>query len=131
VVGVGREALGDFAARLLELFAKRKEPRDKVAASFAMLVRRALKAEPYIDDDRLEAVVDQVALEWGMDIKTFKALVKNLAALARGKLVTKEELSRELAQHVKRRELEKIEETIRQLVESKMADAEDREGDPL
>jgi len=82
-VEAGGEALGDFAARLLELFAGRREPRDKVAAGFAKLVRRALEAEPYIDDDRYEAVVDQVALEWGMDVKTFKALVKNLAALAR------------------------------------------------
>jgi len=126
VVGVGREVLEDFAARLLELFAGRREPRDKVAAGFAKLVRRALEAEPYINDDRLEAVVDQVALEWGMDVETFKALVRSLAALARGELVTKEELSRELAQHVKRGELEKIEETIRQLVESKLAEIEKR-----
>jgi hypothetical protein len=125
-VGVGRRQLEDFAARLLELFAGRREPRDKVAAGFAKLVRRALEAEPYINDDRYEAVVDQVALEWGMDVKTFKALVRSLAALARGELVTKEELSRELAQHVKRGELEKIEEAIRQLVESKMAEIEKR-----
>jgi KaiC/GvpD/RAD55 family RecA-like ATPase len=125
-VGVGRKQLEDFATRLLELFAKRKEPRDKVAAGFAKLVRRALKAEPYIDDDHLEAVVDQVALEWGMDVKTFKALVRSLAALARGELVTKEELSRELAQHVKRGELKKIEEAIRQLVESRLAEIEKR-----
>ena len=125
-VGAGGEALGDFAARLLELFAGRREPRDRVAAGFAKLVRRALEAEPYIDDDRLEAVVDQVALEWGMDVETFRSLVRSLAALARGELVTKEELSRELAQHVKRGELEKIEETIRQLVESKMAEIEKR-----
>jgi hypothetical protein len=61
-----------------------------------------------------------------MDVETFKALVRSLAALARGELVTKEELSRELAQYVKRGELEKIEETIRQLVESKLAEIEKR-----
>jgi len=125
-VGVGRRQLEDLAARLLELFARGREPRDKVAAGFAKLVRRALEAEPYINDDRYEAVVDQVALEWGMDVETFKALVRSLAALARGELVTKEELSRELAQHVKRGELEKIEEAIRQLVESKLAEIEKR-----
>ena len=81
-VGVGKEALEDFAARLLELFAGRREPQDEVVAGFAKLVRRVLEAEPYIDDDRYEAVVDQVALEWGIDVKTFKALVINLAALA-------------------------------------------------
>ncbi|PLC67017.1 hypothetical protein B7L68_01325 [Thermoproteus sp. CP80] len=124
--GVGREELAGFAARLLELLAGRRKPRDKVVAGFAGLVRRALDAEPYVDDDRYEAVVDQVALEWGMDVAAFKALVGSLAALARGELVTKEELSRELAQHVKGGELEKIEEAIRQLVEGKLAEIEKR-----
>ncbi len=109
-VGAGREALGDFAARLLELFVGKREPRDKVAAGFAKLVRRAFEAEPYIDDDRLEAVVDQVALEWGMDVKTFKALVKNLAALAKDKAA--------------RQDLERLEEVVRREVENKLAEVE-------
>jgi len=110
-VEAGGEALGDFAARLLELFAGGREPRDKVAAGFAMLVRRALEAEPYIDDDRLEAVVDQVALEWGMDIKTFKALVKNLAALVKDKAAG--------------RDLERLEEVVRREVEGVFKRVED------
>jgi translation initiation factor 2 alpha subunit (eIF-2alpha) len=109
-VEAGGEALGDFAVRLLELFAGGREPRDKVAASFAKLVRRALEAEPYIDDDRLEAVVDQVALEWGIDVKTFKALVKNLAALAKDKAA--------------RQDLERLEEVVRREVENKLAEVE-------
>jgi hypothetical protein len=111
-VGVGKMQLEGFAARLLELFAGRREPRDKVAASFAKLVRRALEAEPYIDDDRLEAVVDQVALEWGMDVKTFKALVKSLAALAKDKAA--------------RQDLERLEEVVRREVENKLAEVEKR-----
>ena len=111
-VGVGRKQLEDFAARLLELFAKRKEPRDKVAASFAKLVRRVLEAEPYIDDDRLEAVVDQVALEWGIDVKTFKALVKNLAALSKDRAAGLD--------------LEKLEEAVKQVVENRLAEVEKR-----
>jgi len=111
-VGVGRKQLEDFAARLLELFAKRKEPRDKVAASFAKLVRRILEAEPYIDDDRLEAVVDQVALEWGIDVKTFKALVKNLAALSKDRAAGLD--------------LEKLEEAVKQVVENRLAEVEKR-----
>jgi len=110
-VEVGREALGDFAARLLELFAKRKEPRDKVAAGFAKLVRRALEAEPYVDDDRYEAVVDQVALEWGIDVKTFKALVKNLAALSKDRAAG--------------RDLERLEEVVRREVEGVFKKVED------
>ncbi|MFZ8841202.1 MAG: hypothetical protein ACO2PM_20235 [Pyrobaculum sp.] len=115
-VETGREALGDFAARLLELFAGGREPRDKVAAGFAKLVRRALEAEPYIDDDRLEAVVDQVALEWGMDVKTFKALVKNLAALGRDRAAG---LDLERLEEVVRREVEgvfkKVEDALREV----------------
>jgi hypothetical protein len=110
-VGAGVEALGDFAARLLELFAGGREPRDRVAAGFAKLVRRALEAEPYIDDDRLEAVVDQVALEWGMDVKTFKALVKNLAALGKDRAAG--------------RDLERLEEVVRQEVEGVFKKVED------
>jgi KaiC/GvpD/RAD55 family RecA-like ATPase len=115
-VGAGVEALGDFAARLLELFAGRREPRDRVAAGFAKLVRRALEAEPYIDDDRLEAVVDQVALEWGMDVKTFKALVKNLAALGKDRAAG---LDLERLEEVVRREVEgvfkKVEDALREV----------------
>ncbi|MFZ8808923.1 MAG: hypothetical protein ACO2PN_12590, partial [Pyrobaculum sp.] len=115
-VGVGRRQLEDFAARLLELFAGRREPRDKVAAGLAKLVKRALEAEPYIDDDRLEAVVDQVALEWGMDVKTFKALVKNLAALGKDKAAG---LDLERLEEVVRREVEgvfkKVEDALREV----------------
>jgi hypothetical protein len=115
-VEAGGEALGDFAARLLELFAGGREPRDKVAAGFAMLVRRALEAELYIDDDRLEAVVDQVALEWGIDVKTFKALVKNLAALAKDRAAG---LDLERLEEVVRREVEgvfkKVEDALREV----------------
>jgi len=115
-VEAGGEALGDFAARLLELFAGRREPRDKVAAGFAKLVRRALEAEPYIDDDRYEAVVDQVALEWGIDVKTFKALVKNLAALAKDKAAG---LDLERLEEVVKREVEgvfkKVEDALREV----------------
>jgi len=115
-VETGREALRDFAARLLELFAGGREPRDEVAAGFAKLVRRALEAEPYIDDDRLEAVVDQVALEWGMDVKTFKALVKNLAALGRDRAAG---LDLERLEEAVRREVEgvfkKVEDALREV----------------
>jgi len=115
-VGAGVEALGDFAARLLELFAGGREPRDRVAAGFAKLVRRALEAELYIDDDRLEAVIDQVALEWGMDVKTLKALVKNLAALGRDRaagldLVRLEEVVRREVEGV----FKKVEDALREV----------------
>ncbi len=110
--GVGREELAGFAARLLELLAGRREPRDKVVAGFAGLVRRALEAEPYVDDDRYEALVDQVALEWGMDVEAFKALVGSLAALAKGRLATGQDL-------------EGLEEAIRREVEGRFREVED------
>jgi len=110
--GVGREELAGFAARFLELLAGRREPRDKVAAGFAGLVRRALDAEHYIDDGRYEALVDQVALEWGMDVEAFKALVGSLAALAKGRLATGQDL-------------ERLEEAIRREVEGRFREVED------
>ncbi|MCC6021162.1 MAG: hypothetical protein LM577_07350, partial [Thermoproteaceae archaeon] len=118
-----RGSIKDFIKRLLEGWLGRRD-RDKVAAGFARLAIGAVRAEPYIDDERFEALVDQVAFEWGVDVQTFKALVKNLAAMARGELVTKEELGRQLAQYVKRGELEKVEEAIRREVENKLTEVE-------
>jgi len=54
------------------------------------LFASALKALRYVDDERVEARVDEIAAKWGLTREGFKALLQLLA----GKIVTREELER-------------------------------------
>jgi len=117
---VPAEGAEEFASRLLEGWT-RPEARNIVAAGLARLVISARKATSYLHREELETVVDQVALEWGMDDATFKVFVKNLAKLASGEVVTREEL---------RKELEKLgskefEEQLKQLIEKRLSEIEE------
>jgi hypothetical protein len=93
------ERVEGLASRIVEGWA-RPQARDQVAKGFAKLASAAKEASRYLDggwlEDALEAVWDQVALEWGMGVQEFKALVRSLAALARGELATRDDLRREL-----------------------------------
>ena len=89
--------------------------RDKVAAGIAELLRRAERAAEVLKDaevaDILEAFLDQLALEWGMDAESFTAFVENLALLKRRRIAAEDDLERfkkELAERLKEvyRELE-------------------------
>jgi hypothetical protein len=89
--------------------------RDEVAAGIAELLRRAERAAEVLEDgevaDVLEAFVDQLALEWGMDAESFTVFVENLARLKSGRIATEDDLERfkkELAERLKEvyRELE-------------------------
>jgi len=86
-----------------------------VAAGVAELLRRAERAAEVLKDvevaDVLEAFLDQLALEWGMDAESFTDFVENLARLKRGRIATEDDLERlrrELAEGLKEvyRELE-------------------------
>jgi len=72
--------------------------RDKVAAGVAELLRRAEKAAEVLKDgevtDVLEAFLDQLALEWGMDDESFTAFVENLALLKRRRIAAGDDLER-------------------------------------
>jgi len=93
----------------------RDKVRDKVAAGVAELLRRAERAAEVLKDDEaadvLEAFVDQLALEWGMDAESFTVFVENLARLKRRRIAAEDDLERlkkELAERLKEvyRELE-------------------------
>jgi len=86
----------------------RDKVRDKVAAGIAELLRRAERAAEVLKDvevaDILEAFVDQLALEWGMDTESFIAFVENLARLKRRRIAAEDDLERlkkELAERLK------------------------------
>jgi hypothetical protein len=84
-----------LASRIIEGWSG-PEARDKIAKGLAKLAVAAKEAAPHLDREELEAVVDQVALEWGMDAPTFKTFVRNLAKMASGELVTEDELRRSI-----------------------------------
>jgi len=117
---VPAEGAEEFASRLLEGWT-RPEARNIVAAGLARLVISARKATSYLHREELETVVDQVALEWGMDDATFKVFVKNLAKLASGEVVTREELRKELEKLMGK----ELEERLKQLIEKRLSEIEE------
>jgi len=128
--GLAAEGLGRLAERLaeetgLEFIERladsvlegwgRDGVRDEVAAGVAELLKKAEKAAEVLKDgevaDVLEAFLDQLALEWGMDAESFTTFVENLALLKRRRIATEDDLERfrkELAEKLKEvyRELE-------------------------
>jgi hypothetical protein len=119
VGGVSVKQAEGFASRVLEGWS-RPEARNKVAEGLAKLVAAAREAAPHLDREELETVVDQVALEWGMDAPTFKVFVKNLAKMASGELVTREELRKELEKLVGK----ELEERLKRLIEDRLREIE-------
>ncbi len=110
----GLEFTEKLASSVLESWG-RDGVRDKVAAGIAELLRRAERAAEVLKDgevaDVLEAFVDQLALEWGMDAESFTVFVENLARLKRRRIAAGDDLERlkkELAERLKEvyRELE-------------------------
>jgi len=95
---LGIESLNDLgvsvAERIFELFTKRGKPRDEMLASIARLIKAAVVAKRYLDDDTFETVVDEVAAKWGLTYDAFRHFIDNLYKLATEKLVTEEELER-------------------------------------
>jgi len=86
--------LASLAEGVFEWLIKRGEPRDKTLTSVAKLLKAAIAAKRYIDDDTFEAVVDEVASKWGLTHDAFRRFIDNLYKLATEKLVTEEELKR-------------------------------------
>jgi len=109
----GLEFIKKLADSVLEGWG-RDRVRDKVAAGVAELLRRAEKAAEVLKDakvaDVLEAFVDQLALEWGMDAESFTAFVENLARLKSGRIATEDDLER-----LKKELAEKLKEVYREL----------------
>ncbi len=111
----GLEFIEKLADSVLEGWG-RDGVRDKVAAGVAELVRRAERAAEVLQDvevaDVLEAFLDQLALEWGMDAESFTAFVENLALLKRRRIAAEDDLER-----FKKELAEKLKEVYRELEE--------------
>ena len=120
----------ELVSRVLVSLAK-PEARDKVAEGLARVIASARGAARYLDggwlEDALETVWDQVALEWGMDVSTFKTIVRNFAKLAEGELVTREELRVELGKLLG----EEAEKILKPLIEKQLEKAWEEERKEL
>jgi DNA-binding transcriptional MerR regulator len=121
VGGVPARQAEGLASRVVEGWS-RSEARNKVAEGLARLIAAAREAAPHLGREELEAVVDQVALEWGMDAPTFKVFVRNLAKLASGELVTREELRKELEKLMGK----ELEERLKRLIEDRLREIEEK-----
>ena len=103
----GLEFIEKLANSVLESWG-RDEVKDKVAAGIAELLKKAEKAAEVLKDgevaDVLEAFLDQLALEWGMDAESFTVFVENLVSIKRRRIATEDDLERlkkELAEGLK------------------------------
>ncbi len=116
-LGVGAivEPLKKAAEGLLTAVAKRGKARDQFLDSLAKLVKAVIEAKPYVDDDRYEGVVDEVAAQWGLDVVTFRTFVVNLYNLATAKIATEEDLKK-LREEVEAR-LDAVEKEVEELKE--------------
>jgi KaiC/GvpD/RAD55 family RecA-like ATPase len=116
--------VGSLAGRFLEsVVGKWRKNRDEVLGGFVRLVNKAREVKNYLCDERLcderlEAVFDEVAYEWGLNIDEFAKTITNIANLAKGKLLTEEDVKK-INDKLKNIEeaLEKIEEELKKVRE--------------
>ena len=94
-VGAAVSLAGSLAGRFLEsVVGKWRKNRDEVLGGFVRLLRVAREVRNYLDDERFEAVVDEVAYEWGLNIEEFTDIITNIAKLTEGKLLTEEDIKK-------------------------------------
>jgi len=108
------DRLGDSAKRVAAralLALVQRDGREKVAVAVAKLATAAVEAADYVDDDRFETLIDQIAFEWGIDVEMFRTFVKNLAASAKERVATAQDLKA-------------LEEEVRRLVEERVGELE-------
>jgi len=90
--GILEEPLKQATRKMIDELSRRGEPRNTFLNSMARLLKAVIEARDYIDDERLETIVDEVANEWGLDMETFKNFVDNMYNIATSRIVTKQEV---------------------------------------
>jgi len=124
-VGAAVSLVGSLAGRFLESVVGRwRKNRDEVLGGFVRLVDVAREVKNYLCDERLcderfEAVFDEVAYEWGLNIEEFAKTITNIANIVEGKQLTEEDIKKIINDKLKSIEeaLEEIEEELREVRE--------------
>jgi tetratricopeptide (TPR) repeat protein len=85
--------------------------KDEVIGGFVRLVGVAREVKNYLCDERLcderlEAVFDEVAYEWGLNIEEFTKTITNIANIAEGKPLTEEDIKKIINDNLERIEKE-------------------------
>jgi len=93
--GVAVSLAGSLAGGFLESVVGRwRKNRDEVIGGFVRLVGVAREVRNYLGDERFEAVVDEVAYEWGLGIEEFTNIITNIANIAERKQLTEEDIKK-------------------------------------
>jgi len=124
-VGATVSLVGSLVGRFLESVVGRwRKNRDEVIGGFVRLLRVAREVKNYLDDkdkllrdERLEAVFDEVAYEWGLNIEEFTDVITNIANIAEGKQLTEEDIKKLINDNLEnfKKELDKVNEKLKEL----------------
>jgi hypothetical protein len=106
-VGVAVSLAGSLAGRFVEMVVSRwRKNRDEVIGGFVRLVGVAREVRNYLGDERFEAVVDEVAYEWGLNIEEFTDTITKIANIAERKQLTDEDIKKIINDNLERIEKE-------------------------
>jgi hypothetical protein len=106
-VGAPVSLAGSLAGRFVEMVVGRwRKKRDEVIGGFVRLVGVAREVRNYLGDERFEAVVDEVAYEWGLGIEEFKKTITKIANLPEGEQLTEEDIKKIINDNLERIEKE-------------------------
>jgi hypothetical protein len=116
------DVTASLAVRFVELVARwwrEEKNRDKVIGGFVRLVGVARKVKKHLDDELFEAVIDEVAYEWGLNIEEFTTTIRNIANIAERKQLTEEDVKKIINDNLERfeKELNKVKEMVNQVKE--------------
>jgi len=118
-VGVAVSLAGSLVGRFVEMVVDRwKKKRDEVIGGFVRLVGVAREVKNYLGNEQFEAVVDEVAYEWGLNIKEFTDTITNIANIAEGKQLTEEDIKKIIDDKLEsiEKELDKVKKEVKELL---------------
>ena len=117
--GAAASLAGSLAGRFLESVVGRwRKSRDEVLGGFVRLVSVAKDVRNYLDKEQFEAVIDEVAYEWGLNIEEFKSTIKYIADITERKPLTEEDMKKIIDDNLEsiEKELDKVKDKVKGLL---------------